>query len=104
MRLSEAAIDAAFENHARRYGSERLWSVPYHVTCWAHAHNAFENGSDSAFVWLYEELRKRWQVFRSRNYKASTAEDVRRIMGALPAGLRNRRLGDFAEPTPAMLD
>ena len=81
MRLSDAAIDSAFENHALRYGAERLWSVPYHVACWAHAHNAFENGYDSAFSWLYEELRTRWQVFRSRNYNAPSAEDVRVTYG-----------------------
>lgn len=100
MHLSEAAIEAAFENHVKRYGDERLWSVPYHVDCWLHARDAFENGSAPAFGWLYSELRTKWQVFRSRNWNAPTAKKVQVIMNGLRASLRSRRLVAFAEPTP----
>lgn len=104
MHLSGTAIDAAFESHALQYGDERLWTIPYHIECWVHAHDAFENGSKAAFDWLYDELRKKWQVFRSRNYNAQTTEKIRDILKTLPIELRHRRLGEFAEPTTAMLD
>ncbi len=100
MHLSEAAIEAAFEKHAKRYGGERLWGVPYHVDCWAHARDAFENGSAPAFGWLYSELRTKWQVFRGPNWNAPTAKKVSHIMSGLPLALRGRRLADVAEPAP----
>jgi hypothetical protein len=104
MRLAEGVIDDAFVCHAKYYGAERLWMVPYHVECWTKAREAFDNGSDEAFSWLYDELRKKWQVFRSKNYQAPTPERIRQILNALPLALRNRRLTDFAKPTPAILE
>jgi len=104
MRLSETAIDAAFESHANAYGSERDWSIKGHMECWKRARNAFESGSDDDFSWLYDELRNNWQVFRSRNFVAPTSKKVRRILDSLPESLRNQRLHDFAEPTSAMLE
>lgn len=104
MRLSETVINAAFESHATRYARDKLWSIPYHIECWTYARDAFDGGSESAFGKLYDELRTRWQVFRSQNYNAQTPEKIQQIMAALPAELRHRRLSEFAEPTPAMLD
>ena len=104
MRLSDTVINAAFECHATRYARDKLWSIPYHIKCWEYARDAFDGGSEEAFGNLYDELRKRWQVFRSQNYNAQTAEIIQQIMSALPVELRNRRLSEFADPTPAMLD
>ena len=104
MRLSKDAIDAAFERHAKYYGDERLWMIPYHVKCWTKAREAFDNDDEDAFDWLYDELRKRWQVFRSKNFKAPSSEKVREILDAIPTDLRQRCLRDFAEPTLGLLD
>lgn len=104
MRLSETVINAAFESHATRYARDKLWSIPYHMECWTYAHDAFDGGSESAFGKLYDELRTKWQVFRSQNYNAQTAEKIQQIMAAIPVELRHRRLSEFAEPTPDMLD
>jgi hypothetical protein len=104
MRLSDTVINTAFESHATRYAREKLWSIPYHIKCWEYARDAFDDGSEEAFGNLYDELRKRWQVFRSQNYNAQTAEKIQRIMSALPVELFHRRLSEFAVPTSAMLD
>lgn len=104
MLLSEGAIGAAFERHAKHYGIEPLWMVQYHVECWTKAHEAFDKGNEDAFIWLYDELRKRWQVFRSKNFRAPTSDKVLQILNSIPADLRHRYLRDYAEPTPILLN
>lgn len=103
MKLSETTIQAAFQHHAMRYGTERLWSTPYHVECWARAHSAFEDGSDADFEWLYGELRSRWQVFRSRHWSPPPAASALEIMKSLPANLQRYRLTEIADATPSDL-
>ena len=104
MRLSNAVIDAAFECHAKYYGDERFWTVRYHVECWKKARDAFDAGSETSFNWLYDELRKKWQVFRSQKYDAPPSKRVLQILNTIPADLRHRRLNYVAEPIPVLLD
>lgn len=104
MLLSDGAIGCAFERHAKHYGAERLWMIPYHVECWTKAREAFDNGNEDAFDWLYSELKNKWQVFRSRNFNAPPSERIRQILDSIPADLRHRCLRDHAEPTPNLLN
>ncbi len=103
MKLSTATMEAALRQHGEKYGGDQDGGIRYHVRCWTQAHEAFEAGSPEAFEWLYEQLRSRWQVFRSRNWRPSTARRVKRILDGLPAEVRRLRLGELAQPTPAVL-
>ena len=96
MILAEATLQAAFEQHAQRYGAEKLWEVGYHVACWERADRAFGSDSDADFQWLYGELKNRWQVFRSRHWDPPTPAATLATLGLLPAHLRRRKLADFA--------
>jgi hypothetical protein len=101
MRLTDAAIAAAFERHGARYGGGRI--VGSYAACWSDAHEAFENGSAPAFERLYSELRARWQVFRSRTWNPAPAARVERILRGLPPSLRRLRLSDLADASPRRL-
>jgi len=101
MRLTDAAIAAAFEKHGARYGGDRI--IGSYLACWSDAHDAFENGSGPAFDRLYVELRSRWQVFRSRKWTPAPATRVERILRGLPPSLRRLRLSDLADAQPRHL-
>ena len=73
------------------------------MTCWERAHDAFEGGSSTAFEWLYDQLRSRWQVFRSRNWDAPSAAGVKKVLDAVPSALRGRRLTELVEDDPNFL-
>jgi hypothetical protein len=97
MHISESTITAAFQQYAVSYEDARLWNTPYHAICWAQAQEAFEGGSAPAFDWLYDQLRSRWQVFRSRNWDAPSAARVKQVLDALPIAMRCRSLTELVE-------
>jgi len=65
MGLSRKAIKLAFHKHGLVYHNQKGWDIPYHLYCWEQANLAFEGGSFADFEWLYDELKRRWQAFRS---------------------------------------
>jgi hypothetical protein len=101
MRLTDAAVTAAFEKHGARYDGAMI--VGSYLACWGHAHEAFEGGSGPAFQRLYGELRSRWQVFRSRRWNPAPASRVERILRGLPQSLRRLRLSGLADAPPRQL-
>ena len=98
IRCDDDTVRAAFGWHLVRYGRrKRAWDTPYHISMWQRAQKAFELGSQTDFDYVYEELRRRWQVFRgSRDYW--TSEQAFTALNACCPELRNRRL---AALTPA---
>lgn len=64
MRFTTTTIGEAFRLHGEIYHTRRGWDIPYHIQCWQRAESAFERGSFEDFTWLYEQLRRYWQVFR----------------------------------------
>jgi len=92
IRCDDDTIRAAFDWHLARYGErKRAWDTPYHVSMWQRAQRAFEHRSQADFDYVYEELRRRWQVFRgSRDYWTSE-QTFTSLMACCPE-LRNRRL------------
>lgn len=60
MCLSEAVIAAASQSYARWFEEERLWAVPYHAMFRVYGRDVFENGSASAFEWIYDEQWTKW--------------------------------------------
>lgn len=95
VRCEVDTIRAAFDWHLARYGRrKRAWDTPYHISMWQRAERAFTEQSLADFAFVYEELRRRWQVFRgSRDYW--TAEQTFAAINACCPKLRNRRLADL---------
>ena len=96
MLLSSSVIEAAYECRYRQYEQKRLWGIDYHLKCWELGRRAFEDGSFKAFNKLYGELRGNWQVFRSKHFNAPTVDALYALLQRTDKGLRNLRLGDFA--------
>jgi hypothetical protein len=98
MKLTDEAVDRALAKHREVYGHARLWEIGYHVQCWDWAHHAFEENSREGFEMLYTELRNRWQVFRSPDFRAPRAEKLRRLLNSLDNDLKAMRLRHLSEP------
>jgi hypothetical protein len=61
--------------HHKHYAARpRAWDIPYHVKCWRLAEEAFAKKSITQFNQLYEELRRKWQVFRGTHGDHWSAE------------------------------
>ncbi len=95
IRCDDETIRAAFDWHLARYGRrKRAWDTPYHISMWQRAQRAFELQSQADFDYVYDELRRRWQVFRgSREYW--TAQKIFDTLMACCPELQNRRLVDL---------
>jgi len=82
VRLNPTAIGRAYQAHRDVYARLRAWEIPDHVRCWSRAWSAFERGSRTDFEWIYDELRRRWQVFRGPvDQHWSVDETLDRIRG-----------------------
>lgn len=91
----DSMIRVAFDWHFKRYGQgKRAWDVPYHISMWQRARTAFDLGSPSDFKYVYEELRRRWQVFRGRHGHWSTEQTFTTLRSCSPE-MRSRRLADL---------
>ena len=64
MRVDDSEVRAAFKEHLEHYAKGRAWGIDYHVEMWNLARDAFRRNSFVDFQTLYENLRRRWQVFR----------------------------------------
>jgi hypothetical protein len=91
MRISEQTIKAAFRRHFEVYAQKKGWSIPYHIQQWNTASMAFQNRSLSDFEVLYEELRRRWQIFRGVKGRPS-AGNVFKTLLALDTNYAHQRL------------
>ena len=95
MTVTRQVIDAAFEMHYRKHAARtrRAWPIRNHVECWQRAHRAFSNESFDDFVWLYEELRRYWQLFR-RSEAHWSADEAYEVLTGLNAACRHKRLSE----------
>lgn len=95
MKLEPSTIQAAFDMHHQRYGSRpRAWDIPYHVDCWRQADEAFGKKSFDQFNQIYEELRRKWQVFRGADGQPWTATEAFDRFVALDAVYGKKRLSE----------
>ena len=93
MKIKPSAIQAAFDQHYRRYAFRpRAWDIPYHVKCWRLAREAFERKSFGQFSELYEELRRKWQVFRGAQGEPWSARKTFNCFEALKPLYGRKRL------------
>lgn len=74
MKLAPEMVSAAFAQHFAIYAANDVWGVPHHVDMWNWARQAFVHHDSDAFEKVYEELRKRWQVFRGKRARPSPDE------------------------------
>jgi len=96
IRLTEASIRQAFEQHAQTYNSgRRAWDIGYHVDCWATAAEAFGSNSFAAFERLYRELKGHWQAFRGGGQPAWSASRTWAELRDLPQYLNDTLLSQF---------
>src|SRR6266702_708658 len=91
MTISKHTIKAAFRRHFEVYARKKAWSIPYHIRQWDTARIAFQNRSFSDFEVLYEELRRRWQIFRGVKGRPS-ARNVYQTLLALDTHYDDQRL------------
>jgi hypothetical protein len=96
MIVPSSTIEAAFDQHYRRYANRdrRSWEIPYHVGCWKNADDAFSRKSFPAFQTLYGELKGRWQVFRGAQGQHWSAQEAHERLLALDAGHASKRLSE----------
>ncbi|MCY2927435.1 MAG: hypothetical protein NT031_18765 [Planctomycetota bacterium] len=93
MIVQPSVILSAFEMHYKRYGSgTKAWDIQYHVDCWQLAEQAFGGNAFDKFNKLYEELRRRWQVFRGASGPPWSADETFCRLNALPGPLRTLSL------------
>jgi hypothetical protein len=79
MTFDDDIIARAFKQHHDRYADGAAWDIPYHIEMWQRARKAFDEDSYPDFEWLYEELRRRWQVFRGGRSPWSTKKLFERL-------------------------
>lgn len=96
MRLTDDAIRSAFRTHGLEYGVQRGWEIPYHIECWSRAQRAFEQVSIADFDWLYDQLKRYWQVFRG-GATPWTAAQTHRFISDLDSRYRSLRLSDLRD-------
>ena len=94
MRIDSPTIRAAFDKHQEEYAA-RGWNIPYHIDCWQRARRAFDEGSSGDFEGLYDELRRRWQVFRGASGQPWTSAQTYEQLLGLDAGWKNSCLSDL---------
>lgn len=97
MLLTDSIVRRAFEAHGTVYASGKVWAVPYHVECWSHAHKAFEQKSSEAFEWIYDQLRRYWQVFRRAGGSPWSPGEAFDRLSSLDGSLRTRRLTELED-------
>jgi len=85
-------IEAAFDRHFQVYASEKDWIIPYHVQQWQLAERAFTKRSSKDFHRLYEELRRRWQVFRGGASRHWSPQRIFRTLMRIDARVKAARL------------
>lgn len=95
MKIELSTIDAAFDMHHKHYASGRkAWDIRHHVDCWRRAEKAFGRKSFEQFNELYEELRRKWQVFRGTDGRPWSAEETFDHLKALDALYGRKRLSE----------
>ena len=98
MEVAPSVVDAAFERHHDRYASgKRAWGIPYHIRCWRTARQAFAELSLDEFKSLYEELRRRWQVFRGKGASHWSAAESFAALRTADETFRARRLSELTD-------
>lgn len=93
MILSEDAVRTAFRLHEEVYTAPGVWSLEDRSRAWSAAHQAFHHSSNSDFDWLYNDLAKRWQVFRGGTRAPMNV--VQACIQGLDQRFRVVRLTDF---------
>jgi hypothetical protein len=92
----DATIQAAFAQHLERYGArQRAWDTPYHISMWQRAQKAFDLRSQADFDYIYEELRRRWQVFRGSRQHWTSEQAFNALLAGCPE-LQRRRLAELS--------
>jgi len=98
MHLTPELVRFAYARHGEIYNNQqREWRVPYHAQCWTRARRAFEEGSFDDFRWIYEELRRRWQVFRGAAGRRWSVEEAYRRLRELDQTWRRTSLSELDE-------
>jgi len=91
LKVSNQTVKAAFQRHYDVYARKKNWNIPNHVRQWNTARRAFEGRSFSDFSQLYEELRRRWQIFRGVKARP-TAQSVYDTLLGLDSDYQSKRL------------
>ncbi len=94
MKVSPGTVSLAFAQHFAKYAEGAAWTVPHHVEMWNSARQAFVHNDYEAFEIVYEEMRKRWQVFRGKKKRPTALELMARLKG-LNARFANRKLSSL---------
>ena len=104
MTVDTNTIRAAFEQHRRSYAADKgAWDIGYHCQCWSDARAAFEGGDSARFQALYEELRRRWQAFRSKSKERWSADQLWNEFACCQPRFSKLRLTELTEADTAEL-
>ncbi len=97
MTITDAVVDAAFEQHGWRYAKrERAWDVPHHVELWMTAEQAFARPCAQSFGTVHGELRTKWKAFRGGMRQMSVTATFALVCGANQA-YRQKRMSELTD-------
>jgi len=91
MIIPEPVIEAAYAKHGEIYGEIKDWTIPYHIGLWLKARDI---NNFSAFEYIYNELRGKWQAFRGAKLPWSAKTSFSNLK-KLDAKLQNIKLSNI---------